>query len=157
MELMNAPMHSPMHAPMRPPVQQVNVKRIKSMATPKNNNNNVNITTEFVTVTREMAFTWLDTTDIQNRGVQQQTVHKYARRMNTGKWAVTGETLKFDPDGNLIDGQHRLWGFIETNFTEMDFLVMRGVPTHRYRRRPYSCPHIVYAWHPRRTIARCCY
>jgi hypothetical protein len=99
------------------------------MVAPKRNGNNIDITTEFVTVTRDMAFTWLDTTDIQNRGVQQQTVHKYARRMNTGKWAVTGETIKFDPDGNLIDGQHRLWGFIETDFPEMEFLVMRGVPT----------------------------
>ena len=98
------------------------------MATPKNGKN-PDITTEFVTVTRDVAWTWLDTTDIQNRGVQQQRVHKYARRMLTGKWATTGETLKFDPDGNLIDGQHRIWAFLETNFEEMEFLVMRGVPT----------------------------
>ena len=49
------------------------------MVAPKRNGNNVDITTEFVTVTRDMAFTWLDTTNIHSRGVQQQTVHKYAR------------------------------------------------------------------------------
>jgi putative intracellular protease/amidase len=98
------------------------------MATPKNNKGKLDITTEFVTLTREVAWLWLDTTDVSNRGVQQQRVHKYARRMMTDKWSTTGETIKFDPDGNLLDGQHRIWAFLETQFEEMEFLVMRGVP-----------------------------
>lgn len=88
----------------------------------------LNIDIEFVTVTRDMAWFWLNNSNNENRFVQQQTVHKYARRMLTSKWSTTGETIKFDPNGNLLDGQHRIWAFLETGLDEMEFLVMYGVP-----------------------------
>ena len=98
------------------------------MVAPKNGKNPPNITIDFVTVTSAMAWDWLENKNLKNRFVQQKTVHKYARRMLAGKWALTGETIKFDHNGNLIDGQHRLWGFVETGLDEMEFLVMQGVP-----------------------------
>ena len=96
------------------------------MATSRNGSNN--ITVHFVTVTRDMAWDWLNRTNNKNRFIQQQTVHKYARRMMNGKWNTTGETIKFDADGNMLDGQHRLWAFLETQIDEMEFLIMYGVP-----------------------------
>jgi hypothetical protein len=96
------------------------------MSTPKNGHPKMYIT--WVEVTKVMAWDWLENHNLKNRFVQQKTVHKYARRMATGKWATTGETLKFDDDGNLIDGQHRLWGFLESGLETMAFLVMSGVP-----------------------------
>jgi hypothetical protein len=98
------------------------------MATSSNGKNPTNITIDFVTVTKAQAWDWLENHNLKNRFVQQRTVHKYARRMLSGKWATTGETIKFDLKGNLIDGQHRLWAFIETGLDEMEFLIMKGVP-----------------------------
>ena len=98
------------------------------MVTPSNGKNQPNITINFVTVTKVQAWDWLENNNMKNRFVQQKTVHKYARRMLAGKWATTGETIKFDFNGHLIDGQHRLWGFLETGLDEMEVLIMQGVP-----------------------------
>ena len=87
-----------------------------------------NITTHFVTVTRDMAWDWLSGTSMKNRKVYQATVSKYARKMMTGRWEWTGEALKFDDSGNLLDGQHRLWAFLETKMETAVFLIMHGVP-----------------------------
>ena len=99
-----------------------------NMVAPRNGNTQTNITIHFVTVTKAQAWDWLNNANNHNRFIQQQTVHKYARRMMNGKWSVTGETIKFDPEGNMLDGQHRLWAFLETGLEEMEFLVMYGVP-----------------------------
>ena len=87
-----------------------------------------NITTHFVTVTRDMAWDWLSQTAVKNRKVYQATVSRYARKMMTGKWEWTGEAIKLDDQGNLLDGQHRLWAFLETKMDSSVFLVMYGVP-----------------------------
>jgi hypothetical protein len=86
------------------------------------------ITTHFVTVTRDMAWDWLSQTTMKNRKVYQATVSRYARKMMTGKWEWTGEAIKLDDKGNLLDGQHRLWAFLETKADSAQFLVMYGVP-----------------------------
>ena len=104
------------------------------MVAPRNGNTQTNITIHFVTVTKAQAWDWLNNANNHNRFIQQQTVHKYARRMMNGKWSVTGETIKFDPEGNMLDGQHRLWAFLETGLDEMEFLVMYGVPPHTHSR-----------------------
>ena len=82
----------------------------------------------YVDVTIEMAYDFLNRTAIQNRDITQATVHKYARKIIDNRWKVTGETLKFDKDGNLLDGQHRLWGFIETGLKSAVFLCMYNIP-----------------------------
>lgn len=43
-----------------------------------------------------------------NRNIRQAVVETYARDMTEGRWNFTSDTIKFDEDGNLIDGQHRL-------------------------------------------------
>ena len=86
------------------------------------------ITTHFVTVTRDMAWDWLAQPDLKNRKVYQATVSRYARKMMTGQWEWTGEAIKFDTQGKLLDGQHRLWAFLDTKEPSAQFLVMHGVP-----------------------------
>ena len=83
---------------------------------------------EYVDVTIAMAYDMLNRTAIQNRDITQATVHKYARKILDNRWQVTGETLKFDKDDNLLDGQHRLWGFIETGLPSAVFLCMSNIP-----------------------------
>jgi len=83
---------------------------------------------EYVEVTPDIAFGWLNGSTVDNRFITQSTVHKYARKIMAERWMVTGEALKFDPEGNLLDGQHRLWGFIETGLESAVFLCMYNVP-----------------------------
>jgi hypothetical protein len=47
-------------------------------------------------------------TMVKNRPVSEAKVLEYAIAIDTGKWTVNGETIKFDSDGRLFDGQHRL-------------------------------------------------
>src|SRR5690606_39031073 len=43
-----------------------------------------------------------------------------------GAWQITGEAIKFDTNGALADGQHRLSAVVESG-ASVDMLVVRGV------------------------------
>lgn len=77
------------------------------------------------TVTPEVAETWLGKNN-RNRNIRPGTVRAYARDMEAGNWHLNGETVKFAPDGTLLDGQHRLHAVIASGAT-VQFLVARGV------------------------------
>jgi len=63
-----------------------------------------------------------------NRSTSLATVKVYLHSMNTGRWDWdNGETLKLDTDGNLIDGQHRLQAFINSDLQETNFLIIHGL------------------------------
>lgn len=47
------------------------------------------------------------------RALSGKTVAEYARDMKNKVWRITGDTLKFDSDGNNKDGQHRLHACIK--------------------------------------------
>jgi hypothetical protein len=78
-----------------------------------------------VFVTPEMAARWLDT-NTRNRRVRRETVNAYARDMTSGDWQLTGESVKFAPDGTLLDGQHRLHAIVKSGAT-VPLYVMRGI------------------------------
>ena len=65
--------------------------------------------------------------NVKNRIVRASAVSAYARDMARGEWRLTGEAIKFDSDGNLIDGQHRLLAVITANVS-VDMLVITGLP-----------------------------
>ena len=63
-----------------------------------------------------------------NRRISQIWVNTLARDMLAGAWiAGAGDPIRVDEDGNLIDGQHRLWAVIESK-TSHDFVVHRNLP-----------------------------
>lgn len=67
------------------------------------------VKTEFMLVTPEMAESWLDKNLDKNRKFRELLESKYHSAMQRGRWNErSGETIKFDDGGNLIDGQHRL-------------------------------------------------
>jgi hypothetical protein len=69
-----------------------------------------------VDVTPDMAAQWLANATV-NRSVRQRKVMEFASDMESNNWAMTGETIKFDRDGRLIDGQHRLHAVIRSGTT----------------------------------------
>ena len=78
-----------------------------------------------VTVTPSLALEWLDTMVI-NRKVLNTRVQQYARDMYKGNWKDNGDTIKFDDENHLRDGQNRLWAVVEAN-TPITFEVLWGI------------------------------
>lgn len=63
-----------------------------------------------------------------NRKVVQVHVERLAESMRGGEWVeMAGDPIRFNQQGELIDGQHRLWAVIEAGAT-LRFAVARGLP-----------------------------
>lgn len=86
---------------------------------------NSKITTEFVAVNPETAEKWLGQNH-GNRQLRPRKVEAYARDMRNGNWMTSGDSIKFDWNGRLIDGQHRLEAVIDSG-TTIRVLVVRGL------------------------------
>ena len=78
------------------------------------------------TITPDIARDYLEQNVSNNRNISDRHVAALARDIKAGRYAQNGETLKFSPEGELLDGQHRLWGCIVADkpFTTA---VVRGV------------------------------
>lgn len=62
-----------------------------------------------------------------NRPLKPYVVNEYARLMRDGLWKEeSGEALKFNCDGSLIDGQHRLSALIRAGIS-LNFLIVAGL------------------------------
>ena len=80
---------------------------------------------ERVIVTPEMARMFLSKSR-KNRPIRQPVVDKYADKMRRKMWRFTGDAIRFDWDGNLIDGQHRLHACVSANVA-FETLIVRGL------------------------------
>lgn len=61
-----------------------------------------------------------------NRKVNNTFVDTLARDMAAGNWRMTGEPIKFDTEGRLIDGQHRLQAVVKSG-QSIQFFVITGL------------------------------
>ncbi len=62
-----------------------------------------------------------------NRNLRRRRVSNLAQEMSRKQWLTTGEAIKFDVKGVLIDGQHRLEGCVEAKTTLKQQLVVTGL------------------------------
>lgn len=62
---------------------------------------------QVLTVTPDMAAQWLEKNS-NNRNVRKAWVETLARAISNGEWELTYDPIRFNGDGTLIDGQHRL-------------------------------------------------
>lgn len=74
-----------------------------------------------------MAKRWL-TKNTRNRKMRTTTVQRYRSDMEGGRWTFAADPIRFDADGSLIDGQHRLAALAETEGITLPMLVVRGLP-----------------------------
>jgi hypothetical protein len=86
---------------------------------------------EMVEVTGELAAQWLDA-NVSNRTVRRRKVNMFKRDMLAGNWRTIGDPVRFDLNGKLVDGQHRLIALVEANEESAKpitvlLLVVRGV------------------------------
>ena len=64
---------------------------------------------------------------VKNRRVRKKLVERFAAAMSAGHWKLTGESIKFNTKGEMVDGQHRLRAIIESGKT-IEIVVDRNVP-----------------------------
>lgn len=90
------------------------------------------IKASLVEVTPKLAAQWLRMNK-KNRPLSGPTVDHYASQVHKGSWELTGDTIKFNGDGDLIDGQHRLRAIIQAG-KPIKTLIVRGVPSTAFDR-----------------------
>lgn len=77
------------------------------------------------TITPDMAARYLEH-NLVNRRINELKVNAYAHDMKNGAWQLNGEAIRFDSDGRLIDGQHRLKAIIKSG-KQIPIVVMRDI------------------------------
>lgn len=77
------------------------------------------------TVTPKLAEAWINANK-SNRKLREGLVEKYTCDMRAGKWTQCPEPISFYADGDLADGQHRLFAIIESDTTQ-EFPIARGL------------------------------
>lgn len=77
------------------------------------------------TITPAKAKQWLNHNN-NNRNLREGVAEKYAADMRNGKWTQCTSPIWFYENGDIADGQHRLWAIVESG-KEQDFLVGRGL------------------------------
>ncbi len=82
------------------------------------------IITGTILVDRIMAEMFLEHNK-SNRPTYKNLVNKYARDMKAGKWYLGNDSIAFDNNKEVLNGQHRLWAIIESE-TAQEFLVVWG-------------------------------
>ncbi|MBF0141208.1 MAG: hypothetical protein HQL74_13135 [Magnetococcales bacterium] len=83
------------------------------------------VTADRLIVTPHMATEWLEKNQ-HNRHIRQSHVDHLAQQLRNGSWKLDGATICFDTDGNILDGQHRLWAVIESG-SSIETLVVTGL------------------------------
>lgn len=93
-----------------------------------NNNSTPNLpAVEWVHATPKLAEEWLGLNH-GNRSKRGAHIGRIARDMEAGNFMITGDAIKFDTKGKLIDGQHRLSAIVESG-TSHWILVIRDLDT----------------------------
>lgn len=77
-------------------------------------------------ITPELAAAWLENTNTRNRRIREHRVNELAKDMASGRWHDTMEPIKFDKNGVLLDGQHRLAAIVAAG-VPIEMLVIRGL------------------------------
>jgi hypothetical protein len=76
-------------------------------------------------ITPEIAEYYL-TKNVENRNLRPSVAAAYSDDMACGVWAFNGDPLRFDENGKLVDGQHRLRGIVKSGVA-IYMLVIRGL------------------------------
>jgi hypothetical protein len=83
-------------------------------------------------ITPSQARQYLDS-NRENRTIRKARVESYAEQMKRGQWQITGDPVRFDPQGRLLDGQHRLLALIASGLKHLEMVVIRDVPTESFK------------------------
>lgn len=88
---------------------------------------NNDLRAEFIDITPSMAEKWLAENNKHNRKMYEKTTGSYERDMKNDAWCINNQGIGFDVNGNLIDGQHRLFAIVRAQ-KPVKMLVVTGLP-----------------------------
>lgn len=77
-------------------------------------------------ITPQMAKDWL-ARNTKNRALRPNLVDHLAKVILFGEWQVNGDAIRFDTNGKLLDGQHRLQAIVAADKAVESF-VIEGLP-----------------------------
>lgn len=77
-------------------------------------------------ITPEIAKAWLEKRNNVNRHISPATVARYAADLKAGEWWQIVEPISLGPDGEIINGQHRLTAIVETGIAARIYIVTYG-------------------------------
>lgn len=83
------------------------------------------LTTEDISPAKANA--WLENNNTKNRPLKMRHVERLASDMKERRWKKDGMPYRFDVDGNLLDGQHRLAAIAKSGVTLKDQVVITGL------------------------------
>lgn len=86
---------------------------------------------EIVEITPEMAKTMLSA-NTGNRKIREKQVAALTRDIESGNWHMNGDAIRFNGDGTLLDGQHRLVAVIKSG-KPIKSLVVHGIDSEAKR------------------------
>lgn len=87
-------------------------------------------TSKLEIITPELASKWLSKNK-NNRHITKNSIESYSKAMLRGEWVPNTQAIGFDIDGNLIDGQHRLYA-IAASGTTIESFVVRGLAANTF-------------------------
>lgn len=77
-------------------------------------------------ITPKLATEWLNH-NRGNRKLREGKAEQYAQDMKAGNWTQCLDPIAFYADGDIANGQHRLWAIVESETTQ-EFIVIRNFP-----------------------------
>lgn len=86
----------------------------------------------YMTITPTLAEQWLKRVPETQRAVRDDAVERFKKDMLAGRWTVDYSPYRFDKNGQLIDGQHRLWAILEANVVVEEQAVVFGMDPQDY-------------------------
>lgn len=81
---------------------------------------------EVLTLTKELAEEYLTHLPERQRSQSERTIDRYASDLLSDQFPFTGDPIRFNTDGELIDGQHRCTAVVESG-VPIVALVIRGL------------------------------
>jgi hypothetical protein len=84
------------------------------------------ITTKVETITPALAAEYLKKNTNNVRKLSRTVVNNYAEDIRNGRWQLNGETIVFAKNGDLKDGQQRLFAILKAN-KSIQCIVVRGI------------------------------
>lgn len=78
-------------------------------------------------VTPRIAQDWLENHNPVNRNQRRRKSDQYARDMDADHWLFNADPIRFDVNGDMLDGQHRAIAIVKSGKPQ-PILVIRGLP-----------------------------
>ncbi len=85
-----------------------------------------------VVLTKTMARQWMARNIETNRNEKPAKQAAYRTDMEGRNWRLTGETIKFDVNGNMCDGQNRVQAFLDSDADSIVVHVAWNVPVESF-------------------------